>query len=71
MTLADTALLVTAAGSLVAAVAAIGSVFMSARNAVKIREVHLSVNSRLDLLIASVKTTAHAAGVQEERDRKA
>jgi hypothetical protein len=71
MTLTDTALLVTAAGSLVAAVAAIGSVFMSARNAVKIREVHLSVNSRLDLLIASVKTAAHAAGVQEERDRKA
>jgi hypothetical protein len=71
MMLADTALLVTAAGSLVAAVAAIGSVFMSARNAVKIREVHLSVNSRLDLLIASVKTAAHAAGVQEERDRKA
>ena len=70
MTLSDTALLVTAAGSLVAAVAAIWAVLVSARNAVRIREVHLSVNSRLDLLIASVKTAAHAAGVQEERDRR-
>jgi len=39
-------------------------------NAVKIREVHLSMNSRLDQLLMSSIGEAHAAGVEAERNRE-
>lgn len=40
-------------------------------NVIKIREIHLSMNSRLDQLLASSAGEAHAAGVIEERAREA
>lgn len=39
-------------------------------NALKIREVHLVTNSRLDQLLTSSISEAHAAGVEHERARE-
>lgn len=36
----------------------------------QIQEVHLSINSRMDQLLAITKTEAHAAGVEQERSEK-
>lgn len=35
----------------------------------RIREIHLNMNSRLDQLLVSTKSEAHASGVLEERER--
>lgn len=45
------------------------SILVGLWNAVKIREVHLSMNGRLDRLLSSAVGEAHAAGVAEERER--
>ena len=37
----------------------------------KVREIHLSMNSRLDQLLTTSMDEAHAAGVSQERAREA
>jgi hypothetical protein len=51
--------------SLISALAAIGAVVMSARNARKIQEVHVSINSRFDQWLKERGDTAKAAGLVE------
>lgn len=46
------------------------SILIGLWNAIKIREIHLSMNSRLDQLLITAKGEAHAAGVLEERGRE-
>jgi len=47
------------------ALAALGATWASLRNANKIQEIHLSINSRMDQLI----NASRSVGAQEERDR--
>ena len=54
---------------LVTAVSAIGAILMSWHNSEKIQEVHISINSRMDQLLASTELSARAIGAKEERDR--
>lgn len=39
-------------------------------NLLKIREIHITMNSRLDQLLQSSMGEAHAAGVEQERSRE-
>ena len=49
-------------------IAALGALITSLRNASKIQEVHLSVNSRLTELINATKIASHAEGLAEGRE---
>jgi len=49
------------------AVAALGAVIMSIINSFKIREVHVSINSRMDQLLEQKGLAAKAEGAAEER----
>lgn len=49
-------------------IAAITNTIIAWRTRSAVHEVHLSTNSRLDELLASTRTEAHAAGVKEGRD---
>lgn len=65
MKLREIATLVAAVATLIAAVT---SVYVAVRTREAVYQVHLSVNSRLDQLVAETKAAAHAAGVEEGRD---
>jgi hypothetical protein len=52
---------------LFSAAAAVGAVAMSARNAQKIQDVHISINSRMDQLLDATRTAAEAVGAAQER----
>lgn len=54
-------------GSLITAAAALGACILSWSNKGKIQEVHLSINSRMDLLLKEARAAAHAAGVSQQR----
>jgi hypothetical protein len=50
--------------------AAIAALVQSFRNSTRIQEVHLTMNSRLDSLLAATKEAAEARGGAIERDRR-
>jgi hypothetical protein len=50
-------------------VASITSLVMAFKNSVKINEVHLSINSRMDQLLAAHGAEMKAEGAAEERSR--
>ena len=50
--------------------AAVGALIASLKNGQRIQEVHLSINSRMDQLVAVTKAAAHAEGVEQERIRE-
>jgi hypothetical protein len=52
--------------------AALGALITSLRNAGRIQQVHLTMNSRLDELIEATKTASHAEGFAagQESQRK-
>ena len=59
---------------LIAAIVATGPIFLGIANIYvgwfnsrKIKEVHLSMNSRLDQLLSATKATAHAEGMADQR----
>lgn len=54
--------------SLISALAAVGAVCMSARNARKIEQVHISINSRMDELLKARGDASMAAGVERGRN---
>lgn len=47
--------------------AALASLIASIRNARKIEQVHISINSRMDQLLAATGLAQHAAGVEQGR----
>ena len=49
----------------VAAISALIAAYISYRNASHIQEIHLSINSKMDALLTSVKSESFAAGVLE------
>lgn len=51
--------------SLISALAAIGAVLMSFRNSLKIKEIHISVNSRMDQILAMQAVASKAEGNAE------
>lgn len=50
-------------------IVAMAALIVSIKSKEAIREVHLSLNSRLDQLITATRQEAHAAGVNEEKKR--
>ena len=58
----------------VGAVSALGAVIMGLINSHKIKEVHVSINSRMDRMLEITAAASHAEGVEQERketeDRK-
>jgi len=62
------AVLILAAQAMTLATAVIG-VWASRRNAAKIAEVHLMINSRMDDLLKLTEQSAHAAGMKDEKER--
>ena len=46
------------------------SLFMSYRNSLKITEVHLSINSRMDELLRSEKASSLLEGMENERNKE-
>jgi hypothetical protein len=55
--------------AILSAVAALGSCVVGWSNMRRIQEVHLSVNSRLDQLLAVTKAKAYENGMAEQRAR--
>jgi hypothetical protein len=55
---------------LLSSLAAVGAVLMSFRNSLKIKEVHISINSRMDQLLAATQLAAEAKGADEERSKR-
>jgi len=53
--------------SIVSAIAATGAVCMSWRNSRKIQSVHIDINSRMDQLLSTTGSAAHANGLAEGR----
>jgi hypothetical protein len=51
-------------------IAAVGAVILGIVNKGGIKEMHMTMNSRLDQLLASVKDKAFADGVKSEQDRR-
>lgn len=47
------------------------ALFQAFRVGRAVQVVHLTMNSRLDQLVALTAKSSHAAGVKEEKDRKA
>jgi hypothetical protein len=58
------------APNIVIALVAIYGAWVGRQNSKKIQEVHLSINSRMDQLLTSSSSAAHAAGVNQERNRE-
>jgi hypothetical protein len=56
------------AAELITAFSAFAAFFMGVRNANKIQEVHLSMNSRLDAFLKLTGDAAHAQGFKEGRE---
>lgn len=54
--------------SLISALTALGAMIMSARNAKKIQEVHVSINSRMDQMLRMQGDASEAKGLQQGRD---
>jgi hypothetical protein len=57
------------AAQLMTALAAVLAVALSYINGRKIQDVHLSINSRMDQLLAATQSAAEAKGAQNERDK--
>lgn len=57
--------LIAPVSSAVAALAAVGAAVSSWRNRRAIQEVHISINSRMDTLLALTAKASHAEGVIE------
>jgi hypothetical protein len=57
-------------GALVASGASIATLVKSNENAKSIREVHVSINSRMDQLLRERAIASHAEGVEQERNRR-
>jgi Na+/proline symporter len=55
--------------AVISSVSATLAVVVSLMNRNKIQKVHLTLNSRLDQLLASHGAAERAAGIEEERDR--
>jgi hypothetical protein len=53
----------------VIAISAFGAVILGVFNAMKIREVHISINSRMDQLLSARGDASKAQGAAEERER--
>ena len=53
--------------AVITALAALGALVVSIENRHAIREVHLTMNSRLDELLKSEVTRAHASGMEQQR----
>jgi hypothetical protein len=51
----------------VTAFASLGAVLLGAMNSRKIREVHISINSRMDQLLQARGEASRAEGVEQER----
>lgn len=58
------------AADLITAIAAIGAVIASIRNAGKISSLHLEINSRMTQLLNETKISSHAEGMEAERNKK-
>ena len=60
--------------SVITLITALVGVVKGFQNASKIQEVHLSINSRMDQLLAASKAESHlegkAQGIQEQKDRQ-
>lgn len=54
---------------LITAFSAVAALIVGVRNSNKIHEVHVSINSRMDELLRQTTESAHAAGVEQERNR--
>lgn len=54
---------------MITALAAVGAVIMGVRNGHKIQEVKITIDGRMEQLLAVTKSEAHAAGTAEERER--
>jgi hypothetical protein len=59
---------ITAVAALLGALTAAASLLASLRNALKIKEIHLSINSRFDQFLALTKHAAVAEGRKLEKD---
>ena len=53
---------------LITAGAAVGAVVMGVRNGHKIQEVKITIDGRMEQLLAVTKMEAHAAGMKQEKD---
>jgi len=62
--------LVTAITALSSAIASLISAVASSRNARKIQEVHLLINSRMNELLKTTENASYALGVKDEANRK-
>ena len=60
----DTGMSVLEISALIAALAAFGGLIVSVLNAIKIKEVHTTTNSKMDLLITEIRKSALAEGVK-------
>jgi hypothetical protein len=56
--------------TMISALAAVGALVVSVVNAVKIKRVHVSINSRMDQLLSERGIAERALGLQEGRDEK-
>jgi hypothetical protein len=54
---------------IIAAVAVYGA-WQGRKNSQQIQDVHLSINSRMDQLLRTSEAAAHAAGVDQERNKE-
>jgi hypothetical protein len=59
-----------AIASIVAALAAAGALAVSIDNKVRIKDVHISINSRMDQLLQERGKSSKAEGVTQERARQ-
>lgn len=56
--------------SVLTAITALGGLFMGIFNSRKIKEVHISINSRMDQLLAARGLASMAEGVEQGRNEK-
>lgn len=68
MTGGETAQVITALATLVAAV---GALIVGLRNSRKIEEVHKSTNGKMEQLVTEVRAASFAAGEKAEKDKSA
>lgn len=54
---------------LIVALSAVGALCVSIYTAFKVNEVHLTFNSKMDQYIELTRTSSHAEGVKEEKER--
>ena len=69
MTFAEISQLITAVAALSSVIASLISVAMSLRNADKIQEVHILINSRMNELLKTTENASYALGVKDEANR--